>query len=84
MTPSITAEGDTLVQKRRLPMSDSSLLGQRRREVADNSVDSRSEVDHLVALGFVGFDRCVDLADRRFPSEFGVKTFGHCSEGLKS
>jgi len=50
------------VQKRRLLMSDSPLLRQRRREVGDDSVHSRSEVDHLVGLGFMRFDRGVDLA----------------------
>ena len=53
---------DASVQKRRLLMPNSSLLRQGRREVGDDSVHSRSEVDHLVGLGFIRFDRGVDFA----------------------
>ena len=65
------------------------LLGQWRGEIADDSVDSHAEVDHLVRLApvqfaLVGFDGCVDLADRRFPSEFGAEVCGGCGEGLES
>ena len=53
---------DASVQKRRLLVSDSPLLRQRRREVGDDSVHSGSEIDHLVGLGLIRFDRGGNLA----------------------